>query len=202
MRHRFVTGFTLIELLVVVTIITLVAGIVIAVTNSTRLAAHDARRKSDVSIIQSASELYYQKTGHYLDAQKACPSCIVRENSGDVGYGWLSYQNPTDFIAPLKQTGLLGAAPRDPVNEDMRGSGKGEFGYAWISNFNDSRKVLCSDPNGGAVPYYTIEVTLEVKNTTEKDLTPLSKLNTAACGTDSNDNNPNGYTRYVRYTAP
>ncbi|MFA4881022.1 MAG: type II secretion system protein [Candidatus Doudnabacteria bacterium] len=52
-------GFTLVELLVVIAIIGLLAAIVMVSLNSARAKARDAQRKSDITNISLALEMYY-----------------------------------------------------------------------------------------------------------------------------------------------
>jgi len=58
-------GFTLIELLVVISIIGVLATLLLANFNATRMRARDAQRKSDLRSIQTALRLYYNDFGHY-----------------------------------------------------------------------------------------------------------------------------------------
>jgi prepilin-type N-terminal cleavage/methylation domain-containing protein len=62
-------GFTLIELMVVVSIISLLTSIVSASLDQARKRTRDAKRISDMAIIQVALELYHNDYGRYPDAQ-------------------------------------------------------------------------------------------------------------------------------------
>lgn len=59
------SGFTLLELLVVIAIIGLLASIVLASVQQARAHARDTRRKTDLSEITKALELYHESYGGY-----------------------------------------------------------------------------------------------------------------------------------------
>lgn len=63
-------GFTLIELLIVVLIISILAGLLVAVINPSgiRSKARDSQRKADLRKIQSALELYFAEQRFYPTA--------------------------------------------------------------------------------------------------------------------------------------
>lgn len=67
MNRNIVRGFTLIELLVGISILaTLAAAILVTLNPITQTEkANDAKRKSDLSQVQRAIEIYYQDTGQY-----------------------------------------------------------------------------------------------------------------------------------------
>lgn len=60
-------GFTLVELMVVIAVIGTLTGLVASNFVSAQAKARDARRKSDLTQIQRALELYYNDYGHYPD---------------------------------------------------------------------------------------------------------------------------------------
>lgn len=60
-------GFTLVELMIVIAIIGTLTGLVASNFVSAQAKARDARRKSDLTQIQRALELYYNDFGHYPD---------------------------------------------------------------------------------------------------------------------------------------
>ena len=64
-RKAGARGFTLIELLVVIAIIGILSAVVLTSLNSARVKARDARRVSDISQMQLALELDYDKNGIY-----------------------------------------------------------------------------------------------------------------------------------------
>ncbi len=67
MKYFNRSGFTLTELLVVMAVMGVMATIVVALINpvTQQQRAYDARRKSDLSQIQKALELYYNDYGQY-----------------------------------------------------------------------------------------------------------------------------------------
>lgn len=65
MRCATKKGFTLIELLVVIAIIGVLATVGLGSYLNSQIKARDARRKSDLSQIQKALEMYYNDKGKY-----------------------------------------------------------------------------------------------------------------------------------------
>ncbi len=103
-------GFTLIELLVVVAIIGILSSVVLASLNSARKKARDARRKSDLSQIRTALELYYSTCGSYIVSQNCTGSAY-----GAGGWGWLNYNYGTGSVAKgLVDNAVIGDQIVDP----------------------------------------------------------------------------------------
>jgi prepilin-type N-terminal cleavage/methylation domain-containing protein len=65
MSMKKTKGFTLVELLIVITIISILAGVVMASLNTARSKSRDAKRIADISQLQLALALYLNATGHY-----------------------------------------------------------------------------------------------------------------------------------------
>lgn len=65
LRKRSCQGFTLIELLIVVAIISLLMTIAISSFSSLQENTRDARRQSDLKVVQSALEQYHADQGYY-----------------------------------------------------------------------------------------------------------------------------------------
>jgi len=103
-NSRNKNGFTLIELLVVIAIIGLISTLAIYSINLARLKARDAKRLADMTQIQKALDLYYDKNGTYPEEVSA-------------GNGWeYSYEDNGDFIGALITGGFMGKVPVDPIN--------------------------------------------------------------------------------------
>ncbi len=65
-------GFTLVELLVTISILTILATIALISYGNIQRSARDARRKSDISNIQSALEQYHADQGYYPLFSASC----------------------------------------------------------------------------------------------------------------------------------
>ena len=64
-RPRFIRGFTLVEMLIVISIIAILTGIIITNLTGAKGKARDAKRVSDLSHIQLALQLYFDRCGRY-----------------------------------------------------------------------------------------------------------------------------------------
>lgn len=107
-------AFTLIELLVVIAIIGLLATVVMAAVNASRVKSRDARRKADFKAIQVALELYYDDKGRYptaLAGNSCNPASGLTDyavSNGTCGGQWLTAD--PDFYQYIKNV------PVDPRN--------------------------------------------------------------------------------------
>lgn len=102
-------GFTLIEILVVVAIIGTLTGLVASSFVNYQAKARDARRKSDLTQIQRALELFYNDHGHYpTDSAGRIAGCGASSNSACAWGSEFRDQNSTlymDTIPDEKKTG-------------------------------------------------------------------------------------------------
>lgn len=136
-------GFTLIELLVVIAIIGILAAMVVVALGGARAKGRDAARKSDLSQIRSALELYYadQSPEAYVDAAVA-----------------VTVNGTTDTLsAALLGGDYVKTVPVDPTNS-------GIYVYKYISTGSGADYTLSAtlenaqDPEGasGAADGYTV----------------------------------------------
>ncbi len=99
-------GFTLIELLVVVAIIGLLATIILYSVSTIKAKSRDARRVTDVKVIQQGLSMYYNDNFLYPDSGG---SAIEINGSSD------------DMSQALINNGSMNGLPVDPLNGDMGG---------------------------------------------------------------------------------
>ena len=112
MRFYKQRGFTLIELLVVIAIIGLLASIVLVSLNSARAKARDVNRKSSLTQMQVALEMYYDDHGAYPSVSTWWGEC------SDYGSHALSGSN--GYIPNLAPT-YMAQLPLDPRGHNAGG---------------------------------------------------------------------------------
>lgn len=81
-------GFTLIELLVTMGIIAVLSGMAVFNFNQARLRARDVQRKSDLSQLQKALELYKN------DHDSKYPAALVQQDLIDASYSKVEFVDP------------------------------------------------------------------------------------------------------------
>jgi prepilin-type N-terminal cleavage/methylation domain-containing protein len=133
-------GFTLIELLVVIAIIGILSSVVLASLNTAKSKARDAVRKSDLSQIQTALELYYNTYGGYPSS--ACPN--------------INYEIPASLALEPKMKQFL-SVPSDPVAPGTCYNTQ----YLYISDQYNN----CGAGNNALATTYVLYATLEDQST-------------------------------------
>lgn len=110
-------GFTLTELLVAIAIMVLLTAIITTNLSSSRAKARDASRISDISQIQFAIQMYYDRCGQYpsslaTTANNGCPSGVTlgnfisqipvpSNNAGQTSYDYATLSSggvPVNFV--------------------------------------------------------------------------------------------------------
>jgi prepilin-type N-terminal cleavage/methylation domain-containing protein len=148
----FIRGFTLIELLVVIAIITLLTGIVVANLTTSRAKARDAKRISDLSQIQLALELYFDRCNEYpfeLDVDITC------SNYPEVTLGMFMSKIPSD--------------PSYSGTSLTRSSEKGGTPVASHPNYAYYVNTIPNRNGSSQVTDYILKAVLETQNEVLKD---------------------------------
>lgn len=101
MKSNKQKGFTLIELLVVLAIIGILASLILANLATARKKSRDSRRKSDITALKSAVELYAD------DNNYAYPTAASATNAKNLG---------TPFSNPGPASKYIQVMPTDPLN--------------------------------------------------------------------------------------
>lgn len=135
-------GFTLIELLVVILIIGILAGFIIFALGGTRAKARDAQRKSDLTQIKKALEVYR------LDQNpEAVPS------TGGLNTK-IAIDGTSDILSVSVKPYIGKKMPTEPVNTQppykYASDGKDFNLYATLENAKDPKG------NGGAIDGYVV----------------------------------------------
>lgn len=139
-------GFTLIELLVTMGIIAVLSGLAVFNFNQARMRARDVQRKSDLSQLQKALELYRNdNNGRY-------PQSIADQATVLVTAGY----SKTVFVDPKAESWT------NYVYEPLYTNGvvKSYYIHTCLENKADptrnSSKGNCPDPYGGPGVFYTV----------------------------------------------
>ncbi len=144
-----VRGFTLIELLVVISIIGLLSSVVFASLSTARAKSRDARRKSDITQISKALELYYDKYGGYPTSACDVPSDTT-----------LDYKIKNSLAAEPKMAQFLTTFPHDPI---LPGNCYNTEYLYMSDDYNSCGSV--SNPDNAIATKYVLYATLEDQST-------------------------------------
>ncbi len=118
-QYRAYRGFSLIELMVVITIIGILASIVYASLGQGSVKTRDAKRQSDLRMVETALAAYKRANGRY-------PTMGTDGNAD----GFSSESETNDYIVGLTPT-FLNRLPRDPARNGFEG-------YSYTTNADGS----------------------------------------------------------------
>lgn len=124
------SGFTIIELLVVIIVIGILATISVISYSSAQSRARDARRKTDITTISKAMELYYSDHGQY-------PTPTANTGSSIDNSWYVSSDSSWDMLNNLLVgSEAIDSTPKDPINTPASPLLSGEYGYGIYVNRN------------------------------------------------------------------
>jgi len=113
-------GFTLIELLIVIAIIGVLAAIIIVNLNVVRQKSRDAKRKSDMSEVQTALVMYSQEHGGQFPSTCGTgPTTTCKSGAYSPSAAWQnSVSSPAAWIpAEGFVPDFIASLPEDPINK-------------------------------------------------------------------------------------
>lgn len=118
-------GFTIVELLIVIVVIAILASITVVAFNGVQQRGKDSQRKSDITAITKALELYYIDNGRYPAGSGSTTINNSWSTTADA-----SWQNLATALAPY--TSKL---PTDPISTPGAAvTGGTGYNYAYYAN--------------------------------------------------------------------
>lgn len=108
-------GFTIVELLIVIVVIAILASVTIVAFNGVQQRSRDARRVADANSVRKALEIYKFQNGRYP---------LVNYTGLGAQGGWETSAREAEgqFLHELKNYGVAGGTPVDPVNNGIEDS--------------------------------------------------------------------------------
>lgn len=134
MRKNF--GFTLIELLVVMAILAILASVGFGQYTNSQIKARDSQRKSDLSNIARALEMYYNDNQSYPTASNGM--IVVDQGTGPTEVNW-----GTEFFATFGSTDVvyMKRLPKESTSETpycySSNEGRDFYLFSTLENEND-----------------------------------------------------------------
>lgn len=124
------SGFTVVEIMIVVIVIAILASIVIISYSQIQARSRDARRKTDISNLIKALELYYDDNGAYP---------TVTSSDGSPGASWYSSDVAGWSAFKTTMASTIDSFPVDPRNSvgDVTSS-TSINNYAYYANTSNS----------------------------------------------------------------
>ncbi|HMQ97211.1 MAG TPA: prepilin-type N-terminal cleavage/methylation domain-containing protein [Candidatus Nanoperiomorbaceae bacterium] len=116
--HKTKTGFTIVELLIVIVVVAILATISVVAYNGIQQRARDITRTQAIAQIQKALEVYLVEYGRY-PAHIGVGTNKPAGFSGTWGDGFShSVDTAGNWMKNLKNTGIVGDLPVDPINNN------------------------------------------------------------------------------------
>jgi type II secretion system protein G len=119
------SGFTIVELLIVIVVIAVLASITIVAYNGIQQRARDSQRRSDITALAKALELYYIDNDRYPAGSGSTTINASWSTTADA-----SWQNLTTALQPY-----MAKLPSDPISSPgVAVTGSSGYNYAYYSN--------------------------------------------------------------------
>lgn len=137
-------GFSLIEILVVISIIGILSGLAINFSQAIQRSTRDARRESDLRVLQSAIQQFYADKNHYPNdlGTILINGSALTSNSGEPA------------ASPSPKT-YLSNTPKDPNDPATK------YCYSSQKSSNDSTDCFTNPLDSGKCHYYELCAKLE-----------------------------------------
>lgn len=118
-------GFTIVELLIVIVVIAILAAITVVAYNGIQKRASDAQRRSDLTAIAKALELYYIDNNRYPAGSGSTTINASWSTTADA-----SWQNLATALQPY-----MAKLPTDPISSPgVAVTGSSGYNYAYYAN--------------------------------------------------------------------
>lgn len=136
-------AFTLLELLVVVTILGILATVGFGQYQTSQMKARDGQRKSDLSNIARALEMYYNDYSQY-PKDNGSGNMVIGEGGSAISLNWGAGFETSDTI-------YMKVLPRDPR---ATSEGSSDWDYCYMSSGGDDFKLYAKLENENDSDYY------------------------------------------------
>ncbi len=136
-------GFTLLELLVVITILGMLATVGFGQYRTSQMKARDGQRKSDLSNVARALEMYYNDYGQYPEDNSG-GNMVIGEGESAISLHWGAGFETSEAI-------YMKVLPRDPR---ATSEGDSDWDYCYMSSGGDDFKLYAKLENENDSDYY------------------------------------------------
>ena len=114
-------GFTLVELIVVIAVLAVLAGIAIPRFVNANMAARGSKILADMNACESASNIYYAKTGSFpANIDVVIPSYMANWPKPPVGKALVKKHDGNDLILNVQANSYVYAKPSSGSELDVR----------------------------------------------------------------------------------
>lgn len=144
-------GFTIVELLIVVVVIGILAALVVSTFSGAQSKARDTRRKTDITAIAKALEMYYLDNGKYPSSSGSTTVNASWSTSNDASWQYLANALVPKYLPSL---------PVDPTNSPNGFTAGTSYSYSYYGG-NSSSYCNHTSANQMYIIVYRYELTHE-----------------------------------------